>query len=216
MTRTFLPIAVLALAACRPDIGAPEYPNPLPIGSDTADTGGGFLPGPDPWREGEARLSIGIFYENGASQTIPIDNLTTHFYIYENTFTLQTSSDRVEGLSSDVIVHGSNTWWGGGVTWNAARDLYSWTTMHVWLKSSDASFDGFQLGMNGGDTEARVSATDYGFATDGAWHGLSVPLSDFTSQGANLGQVTVPLLLVAATGSQGETMSIDNLYFTAE
>ena len=49
------------LLACRPDPGAPSYPERTGRTVDTADTN--FLSGPDPYQDGDKRLSLGIFYE---------------------------------------------------------------------------------------------------------------------------------------------------------
>jgi len=197
---------LLFLFACRPDPGDPTYTDPPPWG----DTGGDFLPGPDPYEDGEARLSLGFFYEGGYSVQDTPENL----YIYSGTFTTDVSTDRVEGLSSDVWIHsGAQVWWGGGLTWDSARDLSSWTTLniHLMAPTEDGMAD-VNLALEAG-TQGRVQAATYGFAQDGEWHHLAIPLADFVTAGAgDLTQVTVPLILVGDTGAAGEQLFIDNLY----
>ena len=117
--------------------------------------------------------------------------------------------DRVEGLQSDVIVQTTLPWWGGGIHSDVALDLSAWSTLHVSLKS-DVVAD-FDIGMTGG-VEGRASVADYGYAPDGAWHDLVIPLSDLTAQGVDLSAVTVALLLVAEGGAAGDRVHVDDLY----
>ena len=82
MTRALLVAAValgLGAAGCRPDAGPNNYGNQesFPDGGTTS------LPGPDPYVPGTPRLNLGAFYEGGSSQTIIIDNTTTHLYVYQ-------------------------------------------------------------------------------------------------------------------------------------
>ncbi|MBN1336809.1 MAG: hypothetical protein JXB39_12705 [Deltaproteobacteria bacterium] len=194
----------VALLACRPDPGDPEYPEPGPWG----DTGGDFLPGPDPYEDGDARLSLGFFYEGGYSDFDPPE----HLYIYENSFTTDVSGDRVEGLTSDVWIHGGGAWWGGGIHYDAARDFSAWTTLYISLMApAEGGFPTVDVAMEGG-SQARLDAGTYGFAQDGEWHHLAIPLAAFASAGADLSGVTVPLILVDEGGNAGDRLFIDNLY----
>ena len=195
---------LLLLLACRPDPGSPTYPDPSAV--DTADTGENddFYDGPDPWEEGEARLSLGAFYEGGASEVLPVDDVTRHYYIYSGTYT----------QTVDVIVHGGGDWWGGGITWDSPEDLSGWSTLHVSVKASTESFATLDLHLNGGGVEATVAATSYGFSSDGEWHHLAVPLADFVSGGANLSSVVGPFILIGTAGTAGDELRVDNLYLS--
>ena len=66
------------LMACRPD--PIEYPYNDGTASDTGAEEENLFAGPDPYQEGEARLSLGVFYESGYSELIPVDE--TSFYIW--------------------------------------------------------------------------------------------------------------------------------------
>jgi hypothetical protein len=200
----FLPLLLLLLA-CRPDPGRPFYPTPEPW-VDTADA---FFPGPDPYEDGDSRLSLGPFYEGEYSDFLPADN----FYIYEETFAVYPTDDRVEGYSADIWQHLGKAWWGGGLHYDTAQDLSGWDTLHISLNSEELSL--VEVALNGG-AEARVNAADYGYTNDGEWHHLSIPMTAFTSGGANLAQVTVPLILIGAGGAEGDELIVDNLYLTAE
>ena len=199
------------LAACRPDPGIPNYP--IPQEWNIADTDPDFY-GDNPYQDGDQRLSIGVFYEGGASQSVPLDDVVNHFYIYENTFVLADSDDRAEGFVSNRIVSTGNAWWGGGVHWDQPIDLSAWDTLHVALKTRDASMATWDIGMTGGGTEGRVSLDTIGFVADGTWQALEIPMSAMVAAGVDLRSVTVPLLLVGDGAAADESVLIDDLYFT--
>ena len=209
------PLWTLALlAACRPDPGAPDYPTPDPV-----DFGGdedGLLEGPDPYVDGEARLSLGLHYESGYSEIVPIDDITTHYYVYSSTYTEDTDSqDRIEGRVSTVLTMGSAGWFGGGVHWDGGRDLSDWTTMVLSLRSSDAALEGAELRMLGG-LEGGVTLADYGFAADGAWHQVVIPLVDLDDAGVDLSAVTVAFMLIGEGVGDGDELKVDDLYLTQD
>ena len=76
MRGTFL--LLFLFSACRPALDTPTYP-PFSDWSDTADP---FLT-TTTFTTVEERLSIDVFYEGDATETIPIDGVSTHYYIYE-------------------------------------------------------------------------------------------------------------------------------------
>ncbi len=208
MSPRILPLtAALLVMGCRPELGTPDYPDPPPWGGDT---GGDFLLGPDPYEDGEARLSMGYFYEGEASEVDAPENL----YIYSDTFTIGSSDDRVEGYISDVWVHAGQAWWGGGLHWDAARDLSAWTTMNIAMMApAEGGIAALDIALQSDDKgEGRLTVSDYGFAADGSWHQLVIPLDDFVTGGADLSRVIVPLILVGEGGAAGDQLFIDNLY----
>lgn len=210
-------LPILLLLACRPDPGDPSYPDPSLL--DSGDTGGDpdFYLGPDPYQAGEARLAFGAFYEGDASDYLIVDDVTRFYYIYSSTYTQTVDLvDRVEGYESAVIEHAGTAWWGGGLHWNSAENLSGWTTLHVSLRSGHAGFGTLELHLTGGEVEAVLDATAYGWAADDEWHHLSVPLADFGAAGADLGSVTSPFAMVGGSGEAGDELRVDNLYFSAE
>ena len=214
MSRPMLALALLSLGACRPDAGAPNYPNPGPW--DPSEDDPDFLAGSNPYEEGEDRLSIGIFYEGGSSDILAIDDLTRHFYIYESTFEMGASEDRVEGLVSDEITVGDVGWWGGGVHWDTPEDISAWTTLHVALQSDAEGLGSWTIGMSDGVTEATVDVAELGFVADGSWQDVVLPLDQLESAGLDLEAVSVGLLLIGTSAAPGDTLKIDDLYLTAE
>lgn len=193
------------LLACRPDPGAPNYPDPEPWVPDEDED---FYA--DPLGEGEERLGYGVFYEGETTEALVIDGVDNHFYVYDGTFTVETTDDRWEGYVADELVNAGVGWWGGGVHWDVPRDLSGWETLHLAART-DASVS-WSVGLSGGGTEARVTVSDYGLVADGEWHVLAIPLADFAA--ADLTAVTVGLLLVGEGGEAGDRVAIDGVYLT--
>ena len=216
MNTRFWPIPLLALPlqlACRADPGAPSYPQ-----ADTGmeDSGAGLPQGPDPYVPGENRLDLGLYYEGGSSERIEINDIDTHYYIYESTYTEKVElQDIIEGRAAAKLEVGEKGWMGGGLTWDIPRDLTTWGILAISLRSGDAGLSGLALHMQAG-TEAIRPLVDYGWVPDGQWHHLRVPLADFAAAGANLSAVTGPYVLIAAGVAPGEKLTIDNLYIEQE
>lgn len=184
----------------------------------------GYQAPPDPFQPGTPRLGIGAFYEGGASETVAIDNTTSHLYIYPSGNTLTVSDDKdvkAEGyVSQRCQVSGGLGWFGMGVHWDAARDLTKWRTLHIALRSSAATMNDVVIGMNSpmqNPETAKLNAKNYGYTNDGAFHHLAIPLSDFAgvSPGAlKATQVMAPLVLLnAGLVKDGDLLWVDDVYF---
>jgi hypothetical protein len=184
---------------------------------------------PDPWQPGEERLSVGLFYECGRSETIYIDNETTYYWVFVTdqsnptetlTFRQGTSEDRLEGRISEEITLLDKPWWGGGFIWFEPIDLSAWTTMFVAFKSRDPSFATFELALDSGEGETPARFTldprDYGYANDGEWHVLEIPLQDAIDLGWDPSVARSPFIIFSAGGEPGDVLLIDNLYFTKD
>lgn len=207
-------VAVAATASgCRPDPGPSRYDQQEPF--PHADGGDALLPGPNPYQPGQRRLSIGAFYENGASDVVPVDNMASNLYVYMDTVTLLPDPDHIEGKTSTRATHAGLTWWGFGVHWMTPRDLRAWTHLHVSLKSHDAAFATLDVGMNNANP-VFLHAPDYGYANDDAWHSLSIPVADFVAAGLDVTLVAAPFVLSGGAGSGGEKLLVDDVYFTAD
>lgn len=212
-------LLVLGLGACRPDAGPSDYASQEPFEAEGSGGGGGpsnELEGPDPWAPGEDRLSIGVFYEGGLSDLVPIDEEVTHLYVYENTLRLLPTTTRVEGLEANVVEHAGGPWWGFGVHWDIPRDMTAWTTLHVSLRASVAEFATIEFGMNDADGTYTVQAADYGWTTDDTWQHLMIPLSHLDDAGLARDRVIAALVVLGGPGTHGDQLLIDNVYFTAE
>ena len=215
------PVFVLAVAGagCRAELGESDYASQesfAAIADAGGDGGGGSLSGPDPFEEGQQRLAIGAFYEGGSSIEVPIDEITTHLYVYDQTLSLQLDPERVEGRESMRVSHGGGLWCGMGVHWDGGRPLTGWTTLHLSARSSDAAFADFEVGMNDASGTSKVKVSDYGFRGDGAWHTMTIPLADFAAAGLDLNSVQAPFVLLGGPGAAGSAVLIDAIYITAE
>jgi hypothetical protein len=183
------------------------------------DTNSSYLAGPDPFVEGEERLSLGIFYEGPSTESLVIDNVDNFAYIYEDTFGMGASSERVEGEYSDQITQGSVGWWGGGIHFGEPQDLSKWVTLHVSLWSEFPQMEALNIHMQSDQeegaavSEAQVSAAEYGFAADGQWHHLTIPLDDFVAGGIDLSKTTAGFMYIMGGGTEGDTILIDNVYY---
>ncbi|NOK33212.1 hypothetical protein HMI49_08405 [Corallococcus exercitus] len=213
---------LLLLAACRPDPGPADYTGQeLP---DNLDPDGGtqpsdLLPGPFPYEAGQRRLMVGIFYEAGRSEEILLDNVDSNFYLYENTVYVESDPDHIEGKSADRIVQNGKPWMGFGVHWKQTHNFDAWKTLHVSMKSSDAAFANVKVGMSSGTGTSekgyQLALTKYGWANDGEWHHLAIPVADYVAAGLKLNDVSSPFTFAAEGGTTGQSLLLDNLYFTA-
>lgn len=228
-------VALLALVGCRQSLGTPDYSSHVGLVPDAGSEDAGasdFLEGSEPYLTGAKRLSIGIFYEGGYSERIELsaeslclDEARTVaarcYYIFEAgsalTYTQDTTSDRLEGTLADRFTLTGTSYWGGGVIWDEATDLSRWSTLAFSLKSSGSSFSEVQVTMQSGADEVTavaVDASDYGFASDGEWHHLTIPLDDFV--GLDLSAVRAPFVLGGTGNSAGDQLLVDEVYLTQD
>ena len=219
-------LAIGTTMGCAADIGTPNYEfmeglvsppvNPPPVP-------------PNPFQAGDKRLFVGYFYEGGRSTSIPINTVTTNYFIFVTdednplatfTYSQTDTDDRVEGLIAIEISLLEQPFWGGGIIWDEPHDLSEWTTMYVSFKSSDPSFAGFDLTVQSGTGEDgqgfTVDVRNYGYENDGDWHNLRIPLQDFIDLGFDISAVRSPFIIGGAGGRPEDTLLIDDLYYTAE
>ncbi len=213
----FVSILTLGWMACHPAPGEPDYSShqgirKVPMGD------AGTSEGPNPFSPSVPRLKLGVFYEGGATETIAINEVDTHYYIFENSYRQESSEDRIEGASADLITLNGTAFWGGGVIWDSSRDLSAWSSMFISLKSDSPSFAEIpiilQSESGGMVSDSTVMASQYGYKNDGQWHSLQIPLSDFA--GFNAVATRSPLILSASGGDSGDTLLIDDFYYTQD
>lgn len=139
------------------------------------------------------------------------DDYNSHLWIWENTYTAGTCTGpnffgEIEGWIS-LNVAASATWSGAGFCCYNAEALAKLANitaapadyvLHIALKSQDAATHELVLYSDGGD-EAKVQIDvngTYGYARDGEWHEIEIPMTHFTNQGLlwtpNLGAGSVP------------------------
>lgn len=221
---------------CRPDLGEPDYRD-QEVFDATSDFETELLPGPNPYVPGEERLSLGNFYEGERSQTLPIDQVTHNFWVYQVegtealTVELSADPDRIEGVFSDRLELQGKSWWGLGFHYYEEEDLSDWKNLRLSVRSSDPAFADMELKMSSGltlevdeeageeepgqrvnEATAILSLAYYGYANDGEWHNLVIPLTHFESQGIDLKRISTPFSLNGGAGESGERAWIDALY----
>jgi len=219
-------LAFSLVGGCAADLGTPDYSDQVGL-REPVDP---FPPvPPDPFQPGDERLSVGYFYEGGSSAEILINTVTTDYFVFAidedepvatRSFGEGTSTDRVEGLLSYEVTLNGSPFWAGGIIWFEPIDLSNWTTMFVSFKSSDPSFANFELTLQSGEGEEPAGVvldpTAYGYANDGEWHFLEIPLQDAIDRGWDPRTARSPFIFSAPGGEPGDVMLIDNLYFTKD
>jgi hypothetical protein len=211
-----LPMA--ALMACTEDAldGKPPSYGTEDTGSSTSEE---YKGGSDPYEEGEQRAGIGDTYEGPSSDTIAVDDVNVFFYVYEDTIAaIQNFEETAEGLYSQEWVSKGRGWWGGGIHHTTGTfDLSEYATLHIAMKSGSDEMADVSIGMitDGATSDATVSVADYGWANDGEWHAIEIPLVDFVAEGADLTAITSPLFLLGeGANTEGESIWFDDIYLT--
>lgn len=205
--------ALLLLGAgCRGDAGEPDYTSLKPTFDRLLTDAPPPKEGPDPYVQGQERLSLGIFYEGGFSETVPLDGATANYFIFEGTFTQDAvSDDVVEGVLADRITLAGLTFWGGGIIWDPnPRDLTKWKTLAVSLRST--SIEKVNVTMGSAGNEAALDAAKYGYKADGNWHNLRIPLADFAASGVDLAAVRFAFGVGGPQAGAGQEIFVDDVY----
>jgi hypothetical protein len=212
--------ALLWLASCHAAPGEPDRARlhtPEDFATDDAP-----LPGVDPFEAGEERLCFGVFHDGPCSAEMPVDGAGVHFYIYELrpggplTFQMVPDRDRVDGRVADRLLHGGHAWWGGGLHFDVPRDLSGWDDLHVSLRSRSEAFAEVEVSFGSGSGSRAVNASAYGYAADGDWHSLVIPLADFADLSVDLRAVTDAVVLGGGAGLAGEALKVDGVFLTRD
>jgi hypothetical protein len=217
----------LGLGGCRAPLDDPDYSGHVGLVSD-AGPEEEPLAGTEPYLLGTDRLALGIFYEGQSSRRFGLASerecvRSPHarplrcYFIFTTDGALHydqdTVADRVEGVLSDRFTLRGTPFWGGGIVWDTPTDLSAWDVLAVALKSSDPSFARVTISMQSGVdvlTAVSVEATDYGYAADGEWHVLRIPLADF--EGLDRLNVRAPFLLGGTGNTEGHQLLVDEVY----
>ena len=209
--------AAIVIVGCGDDdSGTPDYTDPIVKDQKFEE--------PDPYVEGKERLSVDVFYEGGRSETLYVNEFRTHFFIFgelefgRKSFLLEEFGDRLEGEMSHKITLVGAPFWGGGLVYDEPVDLSEWKKLFVSFKSSDRSFETFQISLLYGteDDEGGVMLDPraYGYTNDGEWHSLEIDLQDAIDRGFDPTRVRSPFIIGASGGESGDTLLVDNLYLT--
>jgi len=143
---------------------------------------------------------------------VPVDMQRSNYYIFEGSYNQSAHDDHIEGFQADrIALTGSPGFWGGGVVWDPPYDLSAWECLWVSLKSNDLADLNITVGSDG--AEYPVPASTQGYAPDGAWHQLGIPLRTYADAGVDLTAVRLPFVVGAGGNEGGQSILIDDLYF---
>ena len=180
------------------------------LGADTAETG-----------------AFGIFTETTPVDTALVfgDDTSTNWpysdeaavYPWADTMTFAAAqteaSEGTEGWTLDVESVG---WCGMGVLLPNFRNMenYSDGFLHVDIKTT--STDLYEFGIESARGQQAWlpvgdETTEFGFARDGNWHTVNIPLNRFANTDFNTVSQIFMLLSAASTG--GTTLSLDNIWW---
>ena len=178
------------------------------------------------WMESVSRPTpsngnFGLYTETTTCSSKFTNGTDGNFYIWANTLNPMTSTAS-EGSSVLAFTSASGqTWFGAAFTPNVKYNLtayrYATSKLHFDLKTTSTTT--FQIGMKSGNTPNLnqtwinfVSGADpYGFVRDGQWHGVDIPMSDFSN--VDLSQVSQLFELLGTAGAINN-IAIDNIYFS--
>jgi beta-glucanase (GH16 family) len=158
----------------------------------------------------------GVFTDNpNVTNNLLIDDIDGHIYIWENTLTATTT----EAYDGEDVMSFSSTgigWWWFGVTDDMGHDLTHFANGTLAFSVKTISSQDFLVNVYGAnDTQASIafsSGSDPdGFARDGEWHRVEVPVSDLAAQGLDLSAVGIPF---GATGGAIANIAFDDIIYT--
>ncbi|MFA0812878.1 discoidin domain-containing protein [Microbulbifer epialgicus] len=144
-----------------------------------------------------------------------------NLYIWEGTL-LETTSSPFEGSKSLSYTSAGAGWFGMSFTADSYYDLSAFdndsATLNFALKSSSGT--NFQIGMKSGSIDNveqkwidfTNGADPYGFARDGKWHQISIPLSDFSDE-VDMSNV-IQLFELLGVNGEISNIEIDNIYLS--
>ena len=144
-----------------------------------------------------------------------------NFYIWENTLQSQTSTAS-EGSSVLSFTSAAGlSWFGAAFTPNTKYDLSAFrfpeSKLHFDLKTNATTT--FKIGIKSGNTPdlnqtwiTFANGSDpYSFVRDGNWHGVDIPMSDFSN--VDLTEVSQLFELLGTSGAISN-IAIDNIYYS--
>lgn len=145
-----------------------------------------------------------------------------NFFIWENTLVAAPQTPAEGSQSISLQSAPGQTWFGAAFTPNFKYNLSAFNNpggkLRFSMKSSSTA--SFTLGMKSGNMDGvgqkwisfAPGSDPYGFARDGQWHTVEIPLSDMLPE-VDLSQVS-QLFQVLGTGGPTSTIQFDDIYFT--
>ena len=168
--------------------------------------------------------NFGVYTETAANKDAGEFVLDTDggFYIWEKTLVDGTQTPYEGSESISLKSAGGLTWFGCAFTPNMKYNLsafgYPESRLHFALKTSSSTT--FWLGMKSGNVSGmgqkwitfKSGSDPYGFARDGQWHVIDIPMSDFTTD-VDLCEVSQFFQILGTTGGISD-IEFDDICFT--
>ncbi len=143
------------------------------------------------------------------------------FFVWENTL-VETAQDPQEGSKSKSLTSASGmSWFGAAFTPNVKHNLTAFRSpkskLRFSMKSSSSAT--FMIGMKSGNVDGigqkwitfKLGSDPYGFARDGKWHVIEIPMSAI-GDGVDLSQVSQLFQVLGLAGSISD-IEFDDICF---
>jgi len=198
------------LICCGRDNPLDSTPPDTPIPVRTTDSGGGLPIDPN----------IFPIYNETYGGGISLD-VDSKLWVWSATLTMQElSSGAPEGSKMQEVTEGNVGWCGFGIVpWNGAnttKDMNAFASgyLHLSVKSSVEATIEVGLESMTGPVQKWIFLNTKGFASDGAWHNISIPITDFTAGGVVLTEISQYVMFRVAPSVNGRIFYLDNIYWT--
>ncbi len=137
-------------------------------------------------------------------------------FLWEKTL-VAVSSTPYGGATSLAVKTTNLNWFGFGVAATRKRNLLNYAAGYLNVAIKTTSNNAFKIGLNGGnDGDAWVDfkrgADPYGFARDGQWHKVAIPMTRFA--GADFSDVRQYFMVAGDSSSPGTLWEFDEIYWS--
>jgi beta-glucanase (GH16 family) len=170
-----------------------------------------------------ANGNFGVLTETAANKTAGefVPTVNGNIYVWENTLTAATQTPyEGEGCLAFSSTTGM-TWFGAAITPNVKYNLtaFSYPDSKLRFAMKTSSTTTFYIGMKSGNVDGigqkwikfESGSDPYGFARDGQWHVIEIPMADITNC-VDLSEVSQLFELLGTTGAIG-SIQIDDICF---
>ncbi|MCK7598589.1 family 16 glycosylhydrolase [Microbulbifer sp. CAU 1566] len=166
--------------------------------------------------------SFGIHTESEANTTAGalMEGVDSDLFVWEGTLTM-THGNAIEGESALNLASTGRGWFGMGFAAREGFDLSAFdngdAALHFSMRSTDQTE--FRIGLKSGNVQNigqtwvtfAPGSDPYGFARDGEWHDIVIPVSDLA---ADLELADMLQLFQLLGFGEISDLSIDNVYFS--
>lgn len=163
----------------------------------------------------------GIFTNNPLiTEGFVVDNVNYNLYIWENSLSFNTFWPAYEGEEVySCKSTGQKDWFGFGLNSKNPLNFSSYTNGYLNISLRSNSNDAFEIGMDtDGGTSALIvfdgSDDPYGFARDGEWHHLNIPMSDLIAKGLDINNINHVFRF--GGGGSIDNIAMDNIFLSEE